>query len=637
MKKIPSLFACLVTATLLTHAQRINKTIISLIPQPASVVQGKGVFILPKDLTIISFSYDNDAKRIAAQMADRIGDATGYNVKVKEGHVAAPKSIFLNLNVNEDVPKEGYKLKVTTTGVTITATEPSGLFYGAQTLYQLLPPAIFSKTEKILPQWSIPVVTIKDQPRFGWRGVMLDVARHWFTRQQVKDFIDDMVQFKFNMLHLHLTDDQGWRLEIKSLPKLTEVGAWRAPRVGRWGSFTKPTPDEPKTYGGYYTQDDMRELIQYAKDRYVTIMPEIDVPGHSLAAVAAYHELTCTPDSTYQVNSGERFMIWPGNGTFYGTLDNTLCPANEKVYELLDKVFTEVAALFPFQYIHMGGDECYKGFWEKSEAIKQLMQREGLKDMHEVQSYFVKRVEKIIASKGKKMMGWDEIMEGGLAPGASVMSWQGMKGGIAAAGAGHPVVMSPNDYAYVDLYQGDPVAEPLTYSMVRLNKAYSFDPLPAGVDSSLILGGQCNLWSERLSTMRHAQYMLWPRGLATAESVWSLPSKKNWTDFVGRVEKQFERFDMANTKYSRSMYDPIFTAKKDAEGKLSIVLSTEIEGLNIHYTFDETFPDNFYPIYEGPLSVPKEASNLRVITYRGNEQVGKMITMPVSELTRRMK
>jgi hexosaminidase len=361
------------------------------------------------------------------------------------------------------------------------------------------------------------------------------------------------------------------------------------------------------------------------------------VPGHSLAAVAAYHELTCTPDSTYQVNSGERFMIWPGNGTFYGTLDNTLCPANEKVYELLDKVFTEVAALFPFQYIHMGGDECYKGFWEKSEAVKQLMQREGLKDMHEVQSYFVKRVEKIISSKGKKMMGWDEIMEGGLAPGASVMSWQGMKGGIAAAGAGHPVVMSPNDYAYVDLYQGDPVAEPLTYSMVRLNKSYSFDPLPKGVDSTLILGGQCNLWSERLSTMRHAQYMLWPRGLAIAESVWSLPSKKNWNDFVNRVEKQFERFDMANTKYSRSMYDPIFTAKKDAEGKLSIVLSTEIEGLNIHYTFDETYPDNFYPIYEGPLSVPKEASNLRVITYRGNEQVGKMITMPVAELTRRMK
>lgn len=634
MKKILVFSICIIISGFL-FGQRGARWGISLIPQPASLVQGKGQFILPKELTVITPTGNEEVKRIAGSLAGRISDASGYKVKVKEGVMNAPKSIFLTLSADEHIPHEGYKLKVTATGITIMATSASGLFYGVQTLYQLLPPAIYSKSEKILSQWSVPVVVIKDQPRFGWRGVMLDVARHWFTKEQVKAFIDDMVQFKFNMLHLHLTDDQGWRIEIKSLPELTNVGAWRAERVGPWGKFTKPTPDEPKTYGGFYTQDDIRELIQYAKERYVTIMPEIDVPGHSLAAVAAYHELTCTPDSTYQVNAGERFMIWPGNGTFYGTLDNTLCPANEKVYELLDKVFAEVAMLFPFQYIHMGGDECYKGFWEKSEAVKQLMQREGLKDMHEVQSYFVKRVEKIISSKGKKMMGWDEIMEGGLAPGASVMSWQGMKGGIAAAKAGHKVVMSPNDYAYVDLYQGDPVAEPTTYSMVRLNKAYSFDPLPAGVDSSLILGGQCNLWSERLTTMRHAQYMLWPRGLATAESVWSSPSKKNWTDFVNRVEKQFERFDMAGIKYSRSMYDPIFTAKKDAEGKLSIVLATEIEGLNIHYTFEEHFPDNYYPVYTTPLSVPKEAANLRVITYRGDEQVGKIITMPIAELNRR--
>jgi hexosaminidase len=634
MKKI-LIFSFYITVAQLVFAQRSSQSAISLIPQPVSLQQGKGTFILPRDLTIITRVNDDEVMKIATQLSTRIADASGYKVKIKEALTAAPKSIFLTFNADEPIPNEGYKLKVTTTGVTIMARSAAGLFYGVQTLYQLLPAAIYSKEEKILAQWSVPVVTIKDQPRFGWRGVMLDVVRHWFTKEQVKDFIDDMVQFKFNMLHLHLTDDQGWRIEIKSLPKLTEIGAWRAPRVGPWGTFTKPTPDEPKTYGGFYTQEDMRELIQYAKERYVTIMPEIDVPGHSLAAVAAYHELTCTPDSTYQVNSGERFMIWPGNGTFYGTLDNTLCPANEKVYELLDKVFSEIAALFPFQYIHMGGDECYKGFWEKSEAVKQLMQREGLKDMHEVQSYFVKRVEKIISSKGKKMMGWDEIMEGGLAPGASVMSWQGMKGGTAAAKAGHPVVMSPNDFAYVDLYQGDPVAEPLTYSKVLLNKSYSFDPLPAGVDSTLILGGQCNLWSERLSTMRHAQYMLWPRGLAIAESVWSPVSKKNWPDFVNRVEKQFERFDMGGVNYSRSMYDPIFTAKKDEEGKLSIALSTQIEGLNIHYTFNETIPDNYYPVYETPLSVPKGATNLRVVTYRGNEKVGKVIVMPVAELNKR--
>jgi hexosaminidase len=330
-------------------------------------------------------------------------------------------------------------------------------------------------------------------------------------------------------------------------------------------------------------------------------------------------------------------MIWPGNGTFYGILDNTLCPANEKVYTFLDKVFTEVAALFPFEYIHMGGDECYKGFWEKSTAIKALMQKEGLKDMHEVQSYFVKRVEKIISSKGKKMMGWDEIMEGGLASGASVMSWQGMKGGTAAAKTKHPVVMSPNDFAYVDLYQGDPIAEPPTYSKVLLNKAYQFDPLPPGVDAQYILGGQCNLWSERLHTVRHMQYMLWPRALATAESVWSPASKKDWPDFVKRVENQFNRFDIADINYSRSMYDPIFTATKDANGQLKIELATQIEGLTIHYSFDEFYPDYFYPAYTAPLAVPKEAANLKVVTYRGKEQVGKIINMPVAELKKRAK
>ncbi len=285
----------------------------------------------------------------------------------------------------------------------------------------------------------------------------------------------------------------------------------------------------------------------------------------------------------------------------------------------------------------MGGDECFKGFWEKSDAIKALMQREGLKDQHEVQSYFVKRVEKIIESKGKKMMGWNEIMEGGLAPGAAVMSWQGMKGGIESAKAGHKVVMSPNDYAYVDLYQGDPVAEPPTYSMVRLKKAYEFNPLPPGVDSTLILGGQCNLWSERLYTMRHAQYMLWPRGLATAESVWSPAGAKDWPKFVKKVETQFARFDAEQVKYARSMYDPIFTAKKDSNGKLSIQLDTEVPGLTIYYSFDETLPDNFYPVYTTPLGVPRDAANLKVVTYRGDEQVGKIITMPIAELKKRAK
>ena len=622
---------------LLTAAAVFSQNNISLIPEPVSLVKGNGSFSFPAMITI-SVSNDADLIKIQKMLANQIQVASGKKVQAIVGQKAIPlKGISLELVNDKSIPKEGYRLQVNANGVSLKATTAAGIFYAVQTLLQLLPSEIESKTTIANTSWKVPYVTIEDHPRFGWRGVMLDVVRHWFDKEQVKEFIDNMVRFKFNMLHLHLSDDQGWRIEIKSLPKLTEVGAWRAPRTGRWGDFTKPTPDEPKTYGGFYTQEDMKELIAYAQERYVTIMPEIDVPGHSLAAVACYPELTCTTDSSYQVNAGERFMIWPGNGTFYGILDNTLCPANEKVYEFLDKVFTEIAALFPFEYIHMGGDECYKGFWEKSDAVKQLMQRENLKDMHEVQSYFVKRVQKIINSKGKKMMGWDEIMDGGLASGASVMSWQGMRGGTTAAKAKHHVVMSPNDFAYVDLYQGDPVAEPPSYSKVLLKKSYEFNPLPPGVDSQYILGGQANLWGERLHTVRHMQYMMWPRTLAIAESVWSPTSKKNWPNFVRRVENQFERFDFAEVNYSRSMYDPAFHPKKDAKGELLIEMSTQIDGLTIHYSFDEFPPDRFYPAYTGGLSVPKGASSLKVVTYRGKEQVGKQITMPLAELKKRAK
>ena len=597
---------------------------ISLIPQPVHVQQSDGIYTLPAVVGIKT--NDSAAASIAAMLSSRLNTSKGE---------AKGTSITLTIHkpAISTIKKEGYKMQVNSSGVNISANDAAGLFYGAQTLLQLLPPAIEAKTLQ-QTTWQLPYVTITDYPRFGWRGLMLDVSRHFFTKAEVKGFIDNMVKYKYNMLHLHLTDDQGWRLEIKSLPALTSVGAWRAPREGRWGEFTKPTPDEPKTYGGFYTHGDIKELLAYAKERFVTIVPEIDIPGHSMAMLAAYPELSCTP-GTYQVNAGDRFMIWPGNGTFYGITDNNLCPANEKVYEVLDKVFTEVAQLFPFEYIHMGGDECYKGFWEKSDAIAALMKREGLKDQHEVQSYFVKRVAKIIASKGKKMLGWDEIMEGGLADNAAVMSWRGEKGGKEAAALKHPVVMAPNTHAYLDLYQGDPVAEPPTYSMVRFSQSYKFNPVPDGVDSAYILGGQANLWAERLYTMRQAEYMLWPRALAIAESVWSPVAAKNWTNFVQRTEQHFNRFDAAQTKYSRSMYDPIFSAKKLTDSTVTITLSTEVDGLDIHYCFDETLPDNFYPVYKMPLTVPKDAANLKVITYRHGRQEGKLITMPIAELKKR--
>lgn len=608
---------------------------VSLIPVPVKLIRNPGAYGFSNNINIVVNSKLPEVRNIANQLNVKLTKSTGYKVVITDKPSGLRNAIHILINSRKDtvLNSEGYDLHVSVKGVYIRANQPAGLFNGVQSLLQLLPKEVESNKVVKNVSWKVPFVSITDYPRFKWRGIMFDVSRHFFTKAQVKQFIDNMVKYKFNLLHLHLTDDQGWRLQIKGLPKLTEIGAWRPERTGRWFEFTKPAADEPANYGGFYTREDMQEIIKYASDRFVTILPEIDIPGHSMAAVASYPELSGTP-GTYQVNAGDKFMFWKGK-EFYGITDNTLSPANEKVYDFLDKVFTEVAQIFPFEYIHVGGDECYKGFWEKSEACQQLMKKEGLKNVEELQSYFIKRVEKIVQSKGKRLIGWDEILEGGLAPEATVMSWRGMEGGIEAAKMNHHVVMTPNDYAYVDLYQGDPVAEPPTYSMLRLNKAYQFDPLPAGVDPQFILGGQCNLWSERLYTMRHAEYMLWPRAFATAESVWSPASRKDWKSFESRVEKQFQRFDVAETNYSRSMFDVIFNPSKDTDGSLKIELGTEVDGLDIYYSFDETNPDKFYPKYQKPLAVPKEAATLKVITYREGKLVGKQINMPVNELKKR--
>jgi len=611
---------------------------INIIPIPASVTAKTGSFQLTDKSVILLVSTDADANRVAHFLADALNTPTGYKIPVsKSGSGGAIKLVLLS-SQDKSLGNEGYKLSVTTNEVTVSANKAAGLFYGAQSILQLLPKEIESKTVAKDVSWTMPAVEITDYPRFGWRGLMFDVTRHFFTKQEVKSFIDDMVKYKFNMLHLTLSNDEGWRVEIKALPKLTSVGAWNVKKVGTFGSFTPPADDERRDYGGFYTQDDIKELVQYAKDRFVNILPEIDVPGHSLAAVASYPELSCTQGADkYKVRSGENFMDWSHGAPPIALIDNTLCPANDKVYDFLDKVFTEVAALFPFEYIHVGGDECPKNFWEKSDAIKALMQKEKLKTQEEVQSYFEKRVEKIVESKGKKVIGWDEILEGGLAPNAAVMSWRGIKGGIEAAKMGHEVVMSPTTYAYLDYMQGDAIIEPPVYATLRLQKSYEFEPVPEGVDAKYIKGGQANLWTEQVYNMRHVQYMLWPRAFATAESVWSPKEKKNWNDFESRVEKHFERYDVAEKKYAPSVFDPIFKATKNGSGQIQVELSTEVQGLNIYYSFDNSFPDKFYPEYKEPLIVPKDASNLRVITYRNGKPIGRMMTMPVSELKKRAK
>lgn len=625
-KNILVLVLCFVVT--IVHAQ----SKISIIPEPVSVKSSNGTFKLPPNITLDAPS-GKEVDQTIAFLTDRLTKPTGFKITRNSSNPTI--KLALNSSADATLGKEGYKLSVTPSNIVITANQPAGLYYGAQSLVQLFPAEIegSSKTDNI--NWEAPAVEVTDYPRFGWRGLMFDVSRHFFTKNEVFHFIDDMARYKYNLLHLHLTDDEGWRIEIKSLPKLTSVGAWNVKKVGYFGDMIPPAANEPRDYGGFYTQEDIKEIVKYASDRFVNILPEIDVPGHSLAAIAAYPELSCTPGADkYVVRSGEKIMDWHSKG-FTALVDNTLCPANENVYAFLDKVVTEVAELFPFEYMHLGGDECAKNFWEKSDAVKALMKKEKLKDMHAVQSYFTQRLAKIVESKGKKFMGWDEILEGEMAKNAAVMSWRGMKGGIDAAKMGHEVVMSPTTFAYIDYMQGDPAIESRVYASLRLNKSYEFDPLPPGVDPKFIKGGQANLWTEQIYNYRYLQYMVWPRGFAIAESVWSPKEKKDWKSFAAKVEDHFKRYDVAGKRYAPSMYEPDIKVKTAANKKMMVSLVPEIDGLNLHYSFDNSFPDKFYPVYKEPVEIPVDAAQLKIASYKDGKQVGRFMVISVEDLKKR--
>ena len=609
-----------------THCANAQK--IAIIPEPNQMTIGNGSYTLPKSIQI---NAPTAASSITEMIVNKLSAVTGSPVVNSNG-----KSTIEIQIVNEaDLGKEGYHLNVNEKGIQMKANTNAGLFYAWQSLLQIMPSAIYNKTIQNNVSWKIPYVSITDKPRFGWRGLMLDVSRHFFTKAEVKEYIDNMVIYKYNVLHLHLTDDQGWRIEIKALPKLTEVGAWRVDRKGKWGNITTPSLDEPKTYGGFYTHDDIRELVAYAKSKYVEILPEIDIPGHSMAFLASY-PLSTTPKYNYQVNAGTEFMDWSGyNGHPTAKIDNALNPANETVYNYLDKIFTEVASLFPFEYIHMGGDENAKNNWEKSIDVQNLMKREHLKDQHEVQSYFVKRVEKIINAKGKKLMGWDEILEGGLPGNAAVMSWRGMQGGIEAANQKHQVVMTPNDFAYIDFYQGEVTAEGKVYKGLRMKKTYEFEPSPQGIDPKYILGGQANLWTEQILSLRSAQYLTWPRSMSIAETLWSPKEKKNWQHFSAKVEKQFEILDALNIKHAKSIYDPIVTTVSNTKGELIASMEGEVDDLKFYYSIDESLPDNFSNEYKQPFVVPEDVTILRIISYRNGKPIGKMLHIPMESLQKR--
>ncbi|WP_447639953.1 MULTISPECIES: beta-N-acetylhexosaminidase [Chitinophagaceae] len=621
-----ALIALLMIGSVQGYTQQSSS--VKILPIPVSVQQRPGTYIVSNKLTV-HFPQSNNLNFIKQQLRERIQKNTGLQVVDTKSNAAL--TFKLNTANDQAIGKEGYKLDVDAKGITISANDAAGLFYGMQSFVQLMP---VSSTQTI----KIPYVQVTDYPRFAWRGLMLDVARHFFTKEEVKSYIDQMAKYKFNLFHWHLTDDEGWRLQIKSLPKLTEVGAWKVYKVGYFGTFSPVSDTDKYNYGGFYTQEDVKEIVQYAKDRFVDILPEIDVPGHSMAAVASYPELSCTPGADkYHVRSGEDgFMDWTDSG-MVAHYDNTLCPTNPKVYSFLDKVFTEVAALFPFPYIHIGGDECAKTFWKKNPDITALMQKEGMKSYEEVQSYFEKKVEKIVESKNKKVIGWDEILEGGLAPNAAVMSWRGEKGGIEATQLKHDVIMSPTTYAYLDYMQGDRAMEPRVYASLLLKKAYDFDAVPAGADAKYIKGGQANLWSEQLYTMRYAEYMTWPRALAISESLWSPKQKKNWNSFVDRVEAQFPYFDKDSVKYAPSMYEGKISVKYGKDSLIEVTLSKELDNVDLYYSVDNSFPDNFYPKYTAPFLMPKDAAMLRIISYKDGKPVGRLITAPIADLKKRTK
>ncbi|MCY7351999.1 MAG: family 20 glycosylhydrolase [Cytophagaceae bacterium] len=620
------LFPFLLFTTTVLNAQNPS---LPLIPQPVSVQRGSGTYTLPKAAII---AYDGaEAGRVAEILTQKMSLPTGYAIKAQSGKTGAIQ-LKLNAAPNAQLGKEGYTLNVSPKGVVIAANDPAGLFYGAQTLLQLLPKEIEGKAVT-QTAWIIPTVSITDYPRFGWRGVMLDVSRNFFPKEDVKRYIDQLARLKYNTFHWHLTDDNGWRIEIKALPKLTSVGAWRVPRSGHFGDRADPKPGEAATDGGFYTQDDIREIVRYAQERHVTIVPEIDVPGHSMAALAAYPELSCTKQAV-TVNPGTPFSEWYGNGTFKMKVENTLNPSDENVYTFLDQVFTEVAALFPSPYIHVGGDECYKGYWAQDPGCQELMKKLNIRHVEDLQGYFMNRVEKILTAKGKKFLGWDEILEGGISPTATVMSWRGVKGGIEAAHLGHDVVMTPTTFAYLDYNQGEPTIDPPIYAGLRVSKSYSFEPVPEGVEAKYILGGQGNLWTEQIPNLRYAEYMSYPRVWALSEVYWSPKEAKNWEAFVPRLEAHFDRADVAGINYSKAVYDAIVkTTAKD--GKLTLALESEVPGLDLFYTTDDTMPDDHSLKYAQPVVLPDGPITLRVVSYRSGKPIGHLITLKRAELERR--
>ena len=544
LKLILMLFAWGLLLSLPPEASGQDLSRYPLIPWPQHLEARDGTFVLDSLTQVtLSDSGSEDLRAAANFWAERVRRASRLPLPLADATDADSGTVAFVLDPEAATGAEGYRLEVTPAGVTLTAAAPAGLFYGVQTLRQLSPLAI--ERGGVVrgidaTVWALPAVLVEDAPRFGYRGMHLDVARHFFPVSFIKKYLDLMALYKLNRFHWHLTEDQGWRIEIKQYPKLTDVGAYRSQTLAAHYD-NQPQIYDSTRYGGFYTQEEIREVVAYAQARHITVIPEIELPGHSLAALSAYPELGCTP-GPFEV------------ATTWGVFEDIYCP-KEETFTFLENVLTEVMDLFPSEYIHIGGDEAPKTRWEESEIAQEVIRREGLDDEHELQSYFIRRIERFLNEHGRKIIGWDEIVEGGLSSTATLMFWRTWNEEALeqAAEQGNDLIMTPTGALYFDYYQGDPASEPLAIGgMVRLEDVYAYEPVPKQYtekEAEHVLGAQANVWTEYMRTPQKVEYMVFPRLLALSEVVWSEKEARDWFSFRGRLPVHLDRLRVLTVNY----------------------------------------------------------------------------------------
>jgi len=592
MKKISLILTVFLSLTVFSFKESPKQALLNIIPQPEHVTVYPGSFRLDKHTRIL-IGDPASLKFESRYLADIIKKHTGYEPEIVSASkgMSAKNAIVLRLVPGASKNAEGYQLKVEKRDITILAPKSAGVFYGIQSLLQLFPPSFYTSNHK--KELKVPQLFIQDAPRFSYRGMHLDVSRHFFPPADIKRYIDLLAMYKFNTFHWHLTDDQGWRIEIKKYPKLTEIGAWRdSTLIGRYGS--KPVRYDKKRYGGFYTQAEVRDIVRYAAQRHITIIPEIEMPGHSEAALAAYPQFACTPGPFHVA-------------TTWGGFKDIYCP-KEKTFRFLEDVLTEVMAMFPSKYIHIGGDEVPKDRWKSSKLSQQIIKKYGLKNEDGLQSWFIRRIEKFLNAHGRNLIGWDEILEGGLSPHATVMSWRGIKGGIEAARQGHDVIMTPGGYLYFDHYQANPKFQPLAIGgFTTLKKVYSYEPVPKvlnAAEAKHILGAQGNVWTEYIPDFKKVQYMVLPRMAALAEVVWTPAKEKNWSDFQRRINQHFLIYKALGYNYSPGSYKVDIVIRDSTESDFKVVLQSEIYHPDIRYTLDGSRPILQSKKYAKPFIVP---------------------------------